>query len=933
MPQANKSVMTPAGLQSSNNLISSVPDGGLLSCKNVVIPYLNVLESRRGQKFEAYALPGGVWGENMYVFGGTKLIDGSNQTLYRDTGAAYSALGSAISPPAPTVLRRKFAEMNNELYLTGNDGVYRMPDAATAPTRAGIGRVTGMSSNLQDAGSGYASWLAAGKAVSYRACVYREDSRGTAIRGAVSGRTVVKNHLPIYSLVRVSNVVTAKVRSQRFEPAAEAWTTDYLTVGQTFALTAVDSADVNFAEATETIATVTAGTGTFDITYNDTGADATSAEDYTLDISCSVKMRVWLNDSHIAGMFLELYRSATVDYTVDPSDEHFKVLEHKLTSTDISNGYVDLIDEAPEAFVLGSLPLYTNEATGGGVLQDALEPPKSYDIAKWNNRMWYATTYTRARATIELLGVGSPDGVQNGDTLTIDWGGFDFPFSFSTSASSVGTPSNVFVDTTSTAASEKIENTARRLASSIRRVLGTSGLLAYYVSAEDDRPGKVIIEAQAPSDTRSILLFASRPASFAPAMGTTSGDARTYNPETRTNRLLFSRPFQPEQVPLLNFVDVGPESATILRIKVLRDKLFVFLDNGDIWTVAGEYPYRVDLLDRTAKLLAPDTVEVHSNEIYALTTQGLVAVSDAGVRILSNAWELELLELLGAAPDAVARYAFGLNYESDRQYQLWLPLAAGDTYCRQAYVYNSLYRQATRWEANRRFGLVHPTEDKLYFCDGTTGNIRVERKTRNPSGNDFVDEEYDVTISATTTTEGVMVVTLDSVTNAEVGDMLYQASGDYKGIITAVDVANVQVTVNTPVNYDISSAKILKAIDCNAVFVPDVAGAPALLKQWNEVQFHFRRFYVNTFYARFLTEKRYLAEDETVTEPGFGVGQFDEGPFGLPIHPTNKRVRVPREYQNAQQLIVGIAVREAWAVWSLEGYSPVFRPVSKETTR
>ena len=59
--------------------------------------------------------------------------------------------------------------------------------------------------------------------------------------------------------------------------------------------------------------------------------------------------------------------------------------------------------------------------------------------------------------------------------------------------------------------------------------------------------------------------------------------------------------------------------------------------------------------------------------------------------------------------------SFGLAYESDRSYILWLPEKIADVTAMQAYRYNTFTRAWTRWDKAATCGLVSPSDDKMYI--------------------------------------------------------------------------------------------------------------------------------------------------------------------------------------------------------------------------
>jgi len=118
-----------------------------------------------------------------------------------------------------------------------------------------------------------------------------------------------------------------------------------------------------------------------------------------------------------------------------------------------------------------------------------------------------------------------------------------------------------------------------------------------------------------------------RPASF-----NISGEAgETFGPTTTPGRLFWSKPDEPEAVPVLNFTDVGDRNQAILALVPLRNALLVFKEDG-IFRVTGNAPsgWVVDALDRGKRLVARQCVDVLGGVAFAWTNRGIVPVTEGG---------------------------------------------------------------------------------------------------------------------------------------------------------------------------------------------------------------------------------------------------------------------------------------------------------------
>src|SRR5690606_33655051 len=125
----------------------------------------------------------------------------------------------------------------------------------------------------------------------------------------------------------------------------------------------------------------------------------------------------------------------------------------------------------------------------------------------------------------------------------------------------------------------------------------------------------------------------------------TNQDITSTNNES-VNRVYFSKLGQPEAVPSVNYIDVGPQDQAIERIVALRDNLFVLKTDG-VYIIDGVSApnFSVRLLDNSSNIIAPDTAVVLSNQIYALSSQGVVTITETGVGIISRPIEDIILKV------------------------------------------------------------------------------------------------------------------------------------------------------------------------------------------------------------------------------------------------------------------------------------------------
>ncbi len=237
------------------------------------------------------------------------------------------------------------------------------------------------------------------------------------------------------------------------------------------------------------------------------------------------------------------------------------------------------------------------------------------------------------------------------------------------------------------------------------------------------------------------------------------------------NRVYFSKIQQPEAVPLVNYIDIGPKDKKIQRILALRDSLVVLKEDG-VYIISGSAApnFTVRLSDSSALTYAPDTATNLNNLIYVLTSQGVVTVSETGVGVISRNIENKIQEVANAKFN-YKLMSWGMASESDRCYLLWLPERVGDNYATQAFRYNTVTRAWTRWTKPANCGVVNPLDEKIYLGD-SSGRPYVLQERKNLERQDYADREITRSIGSNAVS-GVNIA-LPSVTDLETGDVLTQ---------------------------------------------------------------------------------------------------------------------------------------------------------------
>jgi hypothetical protein len=583
-----------------------------------------------------------------------------------------------------------------------------------------------------------------------------------------------------------------------------------------------------------------------------------------------------------------------------------------ITITPISVVYEDITPDT-----LLSDPLYTNPNTGDGIEASNYQPPRSVDMVFGGERVWWLNTTDQHSFSLQLLGVGAA-----GSILIVRVDGVDHVIAPSSTPGNYPNSHNGISSAAlirNRSPSVNIEKTALEIVRAINQGVTAAGarlpFYAVYMSATDDVPGKIeIIEYGVGGSPFYISAF--YPELFSPTLpevGVLEGSEILGSDNSRDPAGVMWSPLStPESHPLANALRIGAKGDPIYRGVWLRDTLFVFKKQGGVHVIPNQLPFRPRELDPTCRLLAPDAVATLNNQIFALTDQGLVTVTEGGVDIIGWPLDYDFRRLINTARSALTRVPFAVAYESERQLWLWLPESGSDTAASIAYIYNHATRTFTSADVERRCGTVMPGTDILWMGSATSNTLVRERKGFNEL--DYSDEDYTVTLSAVSGT----TLTLSSTANVAEGDMLSDADG-HSAYVESV-AGNDVVTSNTQ-NWTVpSSVTIHSAFECELASVPLAAGEPGMGKFIPDGVYTFKTPSFIYGKATISTDEEPATAEYTFsTLNGYGSGGYGQLPYGNRADHLNRTVSLGG---NGSLATIGFKIRQARAKWRLLAISP-----------
>jgi len=398
----------------------------------------------------------------------------------------------------------------------------------------------------------------------------------------------------------------------------------------------------------------------------------------------AVTLTITLPSGVVAGMQVQIYRTDVVAVATPTGDEMALALSYTLLSADITAGSValEILNNASEE--LGA-SLYTNE-TQDGILQAAYPPPETKCLAWWKNMAFYGDLsptdayqligiMSRSSSSVNIGGVGgqftgdttitSPiitnlppgHGIQIGVYATqggiVSVAGASIPADARVIATGATT---ITLDKNATASTVGVNF-------DLLEVLTVDGI-EFINGAQSDLPGlqfssRQDLVALCAAHTDVSLSVADYTALYTTltwtsaaafdisyqsvgAGGTLAGlygttPTAAVLQDSIPSRVAWSKTLQPEAVPRLNFQDVGDWRAPVMRLIPTRDSLFVLKSDG-VWRITGDDPdsLRVEEFDRTIRLIHRRAADLFDNQVWAWTSNGVVAISEAGAQRMSE---------------------------------------------------------------------------------------------------------------------------------------------------------------------------------------------------------------------------------------------------------------------------------------------------------
>lgn len=946
------------GLYTSPNNLSAVPQGALEVANNVVINAKSIVESRRGQTQYGSPLSVGTGQVNKIFNYASSLISSYDDKLAYDSGdgvwVPYS--GTYVDPEAG--YRMRSLEALRNFYFTTDQGVYKLDAITATPRRAGVVKALGGTATL----SGLTGFLLNDTAVAYRIVWGYRDANNNLLLGAPSQRLVIANSSGGDRDVSLEFTIPATITTEYFYQIYRSNGTLTAADEPTDELQLVIQGNPTAGEITAKAFTIIDQTPyslmrtTLYTSPSLEGiANSNNEPPFALDMDifkgsafyANIRQKQRLSLALISVEFpsLGFYVDGTVDTTdttpdltgiADTSDLRvgMRIIGTGIPSDtrilDIPSGTTVTMDKDATATGTVSIEFQDRFSIGGvdywaGTTQDVATNTFLVDVSGTPAQNINQTAIN----LIEIINTSASNTTLYGYyTSAID----DLPGQMLFEERAIGGVAFFATSTAGTSFSPPLPDVINIVSNTLANPTVVTTVSNHGLTSGD------IIQVFNSNSTPSIngerIVTVISPTTFSVAVNVTVAGTSGYfvvnddyvvsDNDERQNRVAISKPGQVEAVPIYTFFDIGSANFPIQRVVALRDGIFFFKTDG-IYRLSGETfsSFTVSLVDNTVTLKVPESAVPFNNQVFCFTTQGICAVTDSGVQIMSVPIENTLLELSSEQYENFASASFGVAYESSRQYLFFTVTGEADEFATQAFVYNSLTDSWTRWVMNRTCGVVNTSVNKLFMAEADSGQVLIERKSYTNA--DYADEQYDVTITAVTSSTEI---TLADTTNVEVGMTL--AQGARRAVIEEID--GMDLTISAVSGLTAAAAIVYTPIDNFIRWAPIDVENPGILKQFSEITLFFRNAAFTEIDATFSTnvslgnQTVMIANLATI---GWGTAPWGGFKWGSPIGGQNNlRTYVPQEKQRAAWLILSLRTRQAFTGFSLQGVSVIYNPMS-----
>lgn len=670
--------------------------------------------------------------------------------------------------------------------------------------------------------------------------------------------------------------------------------------------------------------------------------------------SANVSLTFTIPNGVTTAIKYNIYRSLqSASATTPPADELQLATFGFVTPTDITNRFFTVVDTTPES-LLGAA-LYTNSGQQG-ISQANNIPPLANDVCFFEGYVIYGSATTQNKFLLSLLATDGAGALMVGDHFLIQTTGG--PALIFTAASSENVALGDFQLFTGGDPASDILLTKESLIRVINRYAQVN-VYAYDstdLNSATSLPGDFYIQEQGISRVQFGVGSDNHTAWF-PTL--TSFPAQNLSLAGGFIGQGYCSKFQqPESVPVANTISVGNQYFEWYRCLPLRNSVIVLKQDGCFQLTGSTFPFTVTTLDTGTILTAADSAVIMSNQVFAYTNQGVVAITETGPGIISRPIENILQQISSFSFPAFPHVTFGTAYETDRKY-IMSTISSKDNFtkCTINYVYDIITQTWTTYEYPIAIWDLHesPTEHRLYAssADSAFPVMFQERKTFTQS--DFADIEISTSITAFTNTTP-STLTVSSTTGAHIGWSIAQLTLDEAGnptVLTRIaQITNIidttHLVVDTLEAWDTTGMTFTayeQPIPIDIQFcpiigngaTPNTPGNPGIVKFWMEMQAFFQNVDFNFITFNFASD--FIASSDPINlvpqavSGGWGNFVWGSVPWGGSGASQTQTIRtyIPLSARRAHWLNIELSLSQAMTQFTFAGMMLTYRPATTRT--
>lgn len=761
------------------------PAGALIEAENVVIRKAGAVEARDG-----VTLLGTVSGGNAtygFSWRGKDFFvrnNGSNVFDWRDTaGGTYQYTDLVLGAINPQPLRRDIfsrAEARANLYLPYDSGVLKMETDAGPWKMAGLLPFVTLFSGEAVTSPGTV-WLTDPGQVAYRAVCRRTDANGVVVKSIPTGALVVQNNGAGTSVVAL--VVVAPSSALSLFDEVEIYRT------RTFSLSVQPDDEMQLVAVVPSQAGMAAGLTVYD-------AVAPTSRGATIYTAPSRGGIAQQNERPPAAALSALFRSSLFfGNTRGPARIRFS---RKWA------GPISTADGVGQRSYTGNLTLGTNTA----LLMSSTTGLERGMVVTGGPPYFPTNTYITAISGTTVTFSANSTQTQVGAALeffdSVNVGGTWLP----------GYNADTFIN---------YYLAGRYVAYSVTPP--EVGATPLSLAGAGDNTYVVESASRASGGTHEIK--ATHGGEYSPPLPTYASAAEPMVQDTLPGVIYWSKPDEPEHVPLGNFAYVGDQRKAILGLVPTRDALFILKEDGVFRLTGFNGEWRIDPFDPHCLCVLPMSVQNLNGLALMLSAEGVVELDDGGVELVSRAVNDQVKLTIDQVVSNWRSTGFyevngsqGASYSAiyDRENEYTLMRSSTDSHL----VYNADTKSWSTWKyyslpaeshANRALFAFTRTGRVVYSMGGNYYGTILS--TAAGAGYLRYDKATPITINA----YGAGIATLSAAINALEDDIIEDSNDRFWRITADVTAsASVPVTLEGGVASMVTGAGTLyRALRCKVV--------------------------------------------------------------------------------------------------------------------